>query len=323
MFSEVMEFFGLERELDHLGFFETASQKHLEKELKITIAQGRLIAISGIVGSGKTTFLQRLMADLTRSKEIVVSRSLAVESEKVNLLTLMTALFYDLSPDKVEKVPSISEKRERHLLSLIKKARSPVALFVDDAHGLHTQTLVRLKRLVELVRNNGDRLSVILAGHPKLKNDLKRPILEEIGGRTHIFTLEGIRGHQEEYIQWILTQAAKDQVQPTDVLELSTISYLGQRLSTPLQIEQYLTLAMNEAYQVGLKPITAEFMETVLAIGFDEIEPLLIRHGYNVLSIAQLLNVRPAEVRSFLHNQLPPEKTQDMREQILKIGIPL
>lgn len=33
MFSEVMEFFGLERELDHLGFFETASQKHLEKEL--------------------------------------------------------------------------------------------------------------------------------------------------------------------------------------------------------------------------------------------------------------------------------------------------
>ena len=323
MFSEVMEFFGLEKELDHLGFFETASQKHLEKELKITIAQGRLIAISGIVGSGKTTFLQRLMANLTKSQEIIVSRSLAVESEKVTLLTLMTALFYDLSPDKVEKVPSMSEKRERHLLKLMKKSRSPVALFVDDAHGLHNQTLVRLKRLVELVRNNGDRLSVILAGHPKLKNDLKRPTLEEIGGRTHIFALEGIRGHQEEYIQWILTQAAKDKVQPTDILESETISFLGQRLSTPLQIEQYLTLAMNEAYQVGQKPITAEFMETVLAIGFDDLEPNLIRHGYNAKSLARLLNVRPAEVRSFLHGQLPPAKTQDMRDQLLKIGIPL
>ena len=43
-----MEFFGLARELDHLGFFETASQKHLEQELKITITQGRLIAISVI-----------------------------------------------------------------------------------------------------------------------------------------------------------------------------------------------------------------------------------------------------------------------------------
>ncbi len=106
---------------------------------------------------------------------------------------------------------------------------------------------MRLKRLVELVRNNGERLSVILAGHPKLKNDLKRPTLEEIGSRTQIFTLEGIRGHQEEYIKWLLTTAAKDKVQPTDILESETISYLGKRLSTPLQIEQYLTLAMNEA----------------------------------------------------------------------------
>ncbi len=128
MFSEVMEFFGLEKELDHLGFFETASQKHLAKELKVAIAQGRLIAISGVVGSGKTTFLQKLMTDLTKSKEVVVSRSLAVESDKVRLGTLITALFYDLSPDKVKKVPSNSEKRERLLLSLIKKARSPVAL---------------------------------------------------------------------------------------------------------------------------------------------------------------------------------------------------
>ena len=141
MFSEVMEYFGLQKELDHLGFFETTSQARLEKELKITIAQGRLIAISGIVGSGKTTFLQRLMADLSKSKEIIVSRSLAVESEKVSLLTLMTALFYDLSPDKSEKVPSMSEKRERLLLELIKNSGSTVALFVDDAHGLHKQVV--------------------------------------------------------------------------------------------------------------------------------------------------------------------------------------
>ncbi len=77
MFSEVMEFFGLRKELDHLGFFETTSQKHLAQELKVAIAQGRLIALSGVVGSGKTTFLQKLMTDLTKSKEVLVSRSLA------------------------------------------------------------------------------------------------------------------------------------------------------------------------------------------------------------------------------------------------------
>lgn len=48
------------------------------------------------------------------------------------LVTLITALFYDLSPDKVEKVPSNSERRERLLLELIQKARLPVALFVME-----------------------------------------------------------------------------------------------------------------------------------------------------------------------------------------------
>ena len=172
-------------------------------------------------------------------------------------------------------------------------------------------------------RYNGGTLSVILAGHPKLKNDLKRPALEEIGGRTNAFALEGIRGHQEEYIEWVLNQATKNKLQPTEILTQEAITFLGERLSTPLQIEQYLTLAMTEAYQVGVKPITAEFMETVLAIGLDDLEPSLIRHGYNAKTLAELLNVRTSEVRSFLHGQLPPGRTSDMREQMLKIGIPL
>lgn len=33
MFSEVMNFFGLEQELDHLGFFATEAQTHLEQEI--------------------------------------------------------------------------------------------------------------------------------------------------------------------------------------------------------------------------------------------------------------------------------------------------
>ncbi len=80
---------------------------------------------------------------------------------------------------------------------------------------------------------------------------------------------------------------------------------------------------MTEAYQVGVKPITAEFMETVLAIGLNDLEPSLIRHGYNAKALAELLNIRTSEVRSFLHGQLPPGRTTDMREQMLKIGIPL
>ncbi|MDJ0569864.1 MAG: helix-turn-helix domain-containing protein [Pleurocapsa sp. MO_192.B19] len=224
-----MDFFGLEKELDHLGFFATEAQTHLEQEITKIISQGRLIALSGIVGSGKTTFFQRLIADLGKAKEIIVSRSLAVESDRVSLSTLITALFYDLSTEKDFKVPTQPEKRERRLLELIKKCQRTVVLFVDDAHGLHHRTLVGLKRLIELVRHNGGKLSVVLAGHPKLKNDLRRPTLEEIGGRANVFALEGIRGHQGEYIQWVLSKATKNKLQPTDLLTEDAISFLGER----------------------------------------------------------------------------------------------
>jgi type II secretory pathway predicted ATPase ExeA len=323
MFSEVMDFFSLEQELDHLGFFTTEAQTHLQEEITKVIPRGKLIALSGIVGSGKTTFLQSLITDLSKAKEIIVSCSLAVESDRVSLSTLITALFYDLSTEKDFKVPTQPEKRERKLLELIKKCQRTVVLFVDDAHGLHHRTLVGLKRLIELVRHNGGKLSVVLAGHPKLKNDLKRPTLEEIGGRANLFVWEGIRGQQEPYIQWVLSKATKNKLQPTNLLTEEAISFLGERLSTPLQIEQYLTLAFEQAYRLGIKPITTEIIESVLAVGLDDLEPSLIRHGYNAKALAELLNVRTTEVRSFLHGQLPPARTQDMRDQMLKIGIPL
>ncbi|MGH2412889.1 MAG: AAA family ATPase [Microcystaceae cyanobacterium] len=190
MLSEVMEYYGFKNPLDHLGYFETEHHAHLVKELKIVIGQGRLVALAGVVGCGKTTTLQRLMMNLAQSKEVIVSRSLTVESERVKLGTLITALFYDLSTEKDFKAPTQPETRERKLLELMQKRRLPVALFVDDAHDLHPRTLIGLKRLIELVRLNGGGgiLSVVLAGHPKLKNDLRRPSLEEIGARSTIFS---------------------------------------------------------------------------------------------------------------------------------------
>ena len=83
-----------------------------------------------------------------------------------------------------------------------------MALFVDEAHDLNRNTPTGLKRLMGLVEDSGGRLSVILAGHPKLCNDSRRPIMEEIGYRTDVFTLDGIVGSQREYIRWLLSVRA-------------------------------------------------------------------------------------------------------------------
>ncbi len=323
MNREVMTYFGFKKELDRLGYFQTDEQIQLFEELNHVVRQGRLIALSGMVGSGKTTTIQSLIQHLRKGKEVVVSSSMAVDKERVNLGTLITALFYDLSTEKDFTIPTQPEKRERKLLALIQKCRQPIVLLVDDAHSLHHSTLVGLKRLIELVRHNGGKLSVLLAGHPKLKNDLRRPTLEEIGARATVFSLVGIRGYQRKYIEWILQQATEEEIAITELINEDALSLLIERLVTPLQIEQYLTLAFEEAYGVGQKPVTPEIIETILAKGINDLEPRLIRQGYNSKVLANLLNIRQSEVRLFLSGQLPTGRTQDLREQMLKIGIPL
>jgi type II secretory pathway predicted ATPase ExeA len=94
-----------------------------------------------------------------------------------------------------------------------------VALFIDKAHDLHNNTLVRLKRLMEVVSDAGGSLSIVLSGHPKLKNDLQRPTMEEIGYRTTIITFEGIAGQQRPYIAWLLKACAVEGTSPANIVE--------------------------------------------------------------------------------------------------------
>lgn len=115
-----------------------------------------MVALSGIVGCGKTTTLKVIRNELTKEKEVLVSKSLSVEKGQVNLGKLIVALFYDLATEKDFKIPTQPEKRERLLQELIRKRQKPIALFVDEAHDLHSKTLIGLKRLIEVVQDSDD-----------------------------------------------------------------------------------------------------------------------------------------------------------------------
>lgn len=107
--SDVMEYYGLHLGFRQAGYFETEQHRQLHKELKNAIRLGELIALTGIVGCGKTTLLRRVQDELIDEKDIVVSRSLAVDKERVHLATLMMALFYDLATEKESAMPTQPE----------------------------------------------------------------------------------------------------------------------------------------------------------------------------------------------------------------------
>jgi type II secretory pathway predicted ATPase ExeA len=308
MLTEVMAHYGLARDI---------------RQVRAAILAGRLIAVTGIVGSGKTIMLRRLQEDLAKEGKVLVSKSLSVDKERATLPTLIAALFYDLSPDKDPRIPTQGEKRERDLRDLVKRGRKLVVLFVDEAHDLHAKTLTGLKRLMEVVADGGGMLSIVLAGHPKLRNDLRRPIMEEIGYRTAVFAFDGMAGHQHDYIAWLLGSCAAEGIQLPDMIEGGAIDLLAERLKTPLQIEQHLTLAFEEGFRVGEKPVTAEVVHSVLSRHLEDLEPKLTRHGYTVRTLADQFNAKPAEIKLFLQGQLDPARTRELSDQMLAAGLPI
>jgi hypothetical protein len=132
-----------------------------------------------------------------------------------------------------------------------------------------------------------------LAGHPKLKNDLRRPTMEEIGSRAAIFYLEGFGGEKLSYLRWLLAQclSTKAKAETADKIEAvltdEAMVFLTGKLSTPLQFETYLTQSFEEGYKVCQKPVTVEVIASILAKDIDELEPRLTRHGYNAKVLAE------------------------------------
>ena len=302
MLTEIMEHFGLARSLRQVGYFETDHHQQVLKELEAALREGGLVALAGMVGCGKTMLLWQLQDRLKKEGRFAIAESLAVDVDRVSLSTLKLALFYDLATEKDGEPPTKPEKSERALIKLILRHEKPIVLFVDDAHELHGQTLRSLKRIIERVR---------------------RPTLEEIGARATVLELEGIKGQQKRFLLWLLQQCAKPKVKTTDILTEEAIDLLAQHLVTPLQVEYYLTLALEHAYRLGEKPVSADVIEAMMAPDINALEPTLTRYGYNVKALSELLNVRAAEVRALLYGQLPEERTAELKQQILKTGIPL
>lgn len=320
---EVMQHFGLTLAFNQAGYYETEHHKELMKDIRGAIGEGRLIAVCGVVGSGKTVLLRRLQQALDDEKKVTVSKSLAIEKQSIKLATLISALFYDLSADKQVQIPKQGERRERQLQELVKKGKRPIVLFVDEAHDLNGHTLTGLKRLMELVEDGGGRLSVVLAGHPKLRNDLRRPTMEEIGYRTDVFSLDGIAGAQREYIKWLLATCSGGQVGTSTILTEDAIDLLASKLRTPLQVQLHLSLALEAAYQAGEQPVTASVVESVLSRHIDDLEPTLTRHGYRTKDLVELFDAKATEIKAMFNNTLEPARSTELREKMLRAGLPI
>ncbi|KZL23846.1 AAA family ATPase [Pseudovibrio sp. Ad37] len=321
--AEIMDHYQLTQDWRHAGFFETQNHLQIGKAVRSSLGAGRLIAITGPIGIGKTVFLQRLQDEIAKERKVIVAESLSVDKARTTIPTLIAALFYDISREKTPKIPTQGEKRERELRKLVARSGKPVALFIDEAHDLHGKTLIGLKRLMEVIARGGGTLSVVLVGHPKLRNDLRRPTMEEIGHRTDVLPFEGLGEDARAYLDWLLKACVEEHADIDTLIQPEALDHLADRLNTPLQFAEYLDRAFEAGFRLGQKQITIDIVTSTLAPDFNDLEPRLTRQGYSVKVLADQFHARQGEIRSFLNGQLDNSRTRELADKMRAAGLAL
>ena len=141
--------------------------------------------------------------------------------------------------------------------------------------------------------------------------------------RTDIFSLDGITGSQREYIHWLLSACAHQQVEPESIVTAQAIDLLASKLRTPLQIEWHLTQALEAGYQTGGAPISVELIEMLLSKQLDDPETILTSHGYRLRDLVEQFDVRPAEIKALFSNALDAVRTSELRDRMRAEGLPI
>jgi hypothetical protein len=97
---------------------------------------------------------------------------------------------------------------------------------------------------------------------------------------------------------------------------------LAAKLKTPLQLGQHLVRAFEAGFEIGAKPITASVVEAVLSSKLDELEPQLTRNGYDLRSLVEQFDAKPAEIRRLLRGDLDASRAQERMDEMRAAGLP-
>ena len=98
MLTEVMRHYRLARPPVDVGFFETEHHAQVARDMRAAIQAGRLIALTAVIGSGKTMLSRRLRDDLEREGRVIVSRVADGRKGEDHGAAALAALFYDSEP---------------------------------------------------------------------------------------------------------------------------------------------------------------------------------------------------------------------------------
>jgi len=154
---------------------------------------GGFIQLTGEVGTGKTTLIRSLLAQLPAHADVALILNPRVTPEEF-LRAICDELDIPLEPTQTGTVKDIVDVLNAFLLDAHARGRRVVVL-IDEAQQLSVEVLEQVRLLTNLETATHKLLQIILVGQPELRdllarNDL-RQLAQRITGRYHLTPLSG------------------------------------------------------------------------------------------------------------------------------------
>lgn len=151
---------------------------------------GGFVALTGEVGTGKTTLCHYLMEQLPDNVDLAL-----VLNPKLSSLELISSLCDELGikyPEDNTSIKIVVDALNHYLLAAHARGRRTVVL-IDEAQNLNLDVLEQIRLLTNLETKETKLLQILLVGQPELNNLLNckelRQLSQRITGRYHLIAL--------------------------------------------------------------------------------------------------------------------------------------
>jgi general secretion pathway protein A len=240
----------------HFMFMSARHQEGLAHLLYGINRGGGFVALTGEVGTGKTTLCHCLLQQLPNEIDLAL-----ILNPKLNATELLAAIcdelgiFYDkYSPSLKNLIDSLNQ----HLLDVHASGRRTV-LLIDEAQNLSFEVLEQIRLLTNLETSKTKLLQIILVGQPELQKLLKRQDLRQLNqritARYHLLPLS--KEETRAYIRHRLTVCDGN----PDLFKDSAIRKIFKFSSgIPRVINILCDRALLGAYSTNARLITAKII---------------------------------------------------------------
>jgi general secretion pathway protein A len=271
------QFFGLRENPFNVNpdpryLFLTPLTRQALDQLKYGIqARKGLVLLTGEVGTGKTTLINRLLDQLGEQR----TPTAFIFNSHLEINHLFDFILADFGvPFDSGSNDNALMHLNRWLLERYSAGETPV-LIVDEAQGLSIHVLEEIRLLLNLETPREKLLQIVLVGQPELEERIKRPELRQIKQRVALRCKTAALALNEthDYIQSRLAIAGANG-KPVFAPEAMDAVHLYSR-GIPRVMNLLCENALINAYMEDVQPVPARIVaEIARKFQFDEVQPV-------------------------------------------------